>query len=65
MDSIADIRAMPRDTKAMGDYARPYHESSFRAYHIVQKVQDLLRRGTPPDVVLELIREMEGGEPEG
>ena len=35
------------------------HESVLRSYHIVRKVKDLLQRGTPTDVVLELIEEME------
>lgn len=39
--------------------ASGYHESLLRSYQIVQAVKDLLARGTPGDVVLELIQQME------
>jgi hypothetical protein len=35
------------------------HESIFRSYQILEKVKDLLRANTPPDVVMELIEFME------
>lgn len=37
----------------------PVHESVFRASKILEKVKELLEQGTPVNVVLELIREME------
>lgn len=40
----------------------PAHESLCRAFHIVEKVKELLDQGTPGAVVLELIEEMECGE---
>ena len=36
-----------------------WHESLLRSYQILQKVKELLGKGTPPDVVLELIEFME------
>jgi hypothetical protein len=36
-----------------------WHESLLRSYHIVQKVKDMLELGTPPEVVLEIINDME------
>ncbi len=41
------------------------HESIFRAYRIVQKVKDLLGRGCPNDILLELIEVMEWRPPGG
>jgi len=35
------------------------HESMTRAYHILAKVKDYLKRGVPNDVLLELIEDME------
>ncbi len=35
------------------------HESCLRAWSIVEKVKDVLRVGTPGEVVIELIEEME------
>jgi hypothetical protein len=34
-----------------------WHESLLRSYQTLQKVKDLLRDGTPPRVVLEIIEE--------
>lgn len=34
------------------------HESCFRAYHTLRFVEHLLERGTPSDVVLELLRDI-------
>lgn len=38
------------------------HESIYKSYHALQRVKDLLRKGTPPAVVLEFIDEMGYGE---
>lgn len=35
------------------------HESLLRAFHIVDKVRELLEQDTPPKVVLEMIELME------
>lgn len=35
------------------------HESLLRAFHIVEKVKELLEKDTPPSVVLEMIELME------
>lgn len=36
------------------------HESLYRAYGVLDLVKDLLKRGTPGDVVLDLITAIEG-----
>ena len=57
--TISEIRAMP--TKVCGaDLGSDWlSESALRAYHILEKVKELLAKKTAPDVVLELIAEME------
>lgn len=40
----------------------PFHESMMRAYNILAQVKDLLERGTPASVILELITEMESSQ---
>lgn len=35
------------------------HESIFRSYQILEKVKELLRLGTPGEVVLEIINDIE------
>jgi len=35
------------------------HESTLRAFHVLRKVVDYLRRGVPPVVVLELLAELD------
>lgn len=37
------------------DAPRGFHESLLRSYSIVTKVRELLKQGTPPEVVVELI----------
>lgn len=39
-----------------------WHESLFKSFQILRAVKDLLTKGTPGDVVLELIAEMEAVE---
>jgi hypothetical protein len=58
---IAEIAAMPRVIEAIPPGTRGVHESVLRAYQILEKAKDLMRRNTPVDVVLELIAEMERG----
>lgn len=53
--NISTIRKMPTVTDKS-------HESVTRAYHILEKVKDYLKRGVPVDVLLELIEEMESNE---
>lgn len=36
-----------------------FHESTMRSYHILAYMKSLLQRGTPPDVVLEIIESLE------
>ena len=57
--TIREIHDRPTDVTEIPMGCRGVHESMLRAWHVVRKVEDLLRRGTPADVVLELIAEME------
>lgn len=57
MSTISEIQKIPT---AYGDAPERVHESVMRAYHIVEKVKDYLKRGVPNDVLLELISDMEG-----
>ena len=43
---------------------RKVHESCGRATHIVKKIKDLLERGCPNDILLELIAVMEDRHPD-
>ena len=54
---IQEIRAMPviLDGKKLGKI----HESVFRSSHIVRKIQYWLEKKVPPEIILELIGEME------
>lgn len=58
---ISRIMAFPTTIKAVPHDSSGVHESILRSYHILGKVKDLLIRGTPADVVLELMAEMESG----
>lgn len=54
---ISDIRQMP--TAITYGFRLLVTDSSMRAGQILKKTKELLREGTPPKVVLELIDEME------
>jgi len=60
---ISKIRDLPTElTWAYLDARRGsqgFHESLLRAYHIVEKVKELLKLGTPQEVILEIIEEIE------
>lgn len=49
---LSDIAKIPTTVNKV-------HESVYRSYHILNKVADLLHKGTPAQVVLELIAEMQ------
>ena len=53
---IDDIQSRPTCYESDGQKC---HESLLRAFHIVDKVKELLEKNTPPSVVLELIEQME------
>ena len=62
--NIIEIAQMPTTTRDMKVSTAKagtgsVHESVFRAFHILEKTKELLSKGTPPDVVLTLIGEME------
>lgn len=46
-------------TLGTGPNSGRYHESIFRSYQILEKVKELLRLGTPGEVVLEIIKDIE------
>lgn len=58
---LAEIRAqdtsLEREDLTIG--ATSWHESLLRSYHIVAKVKELLERGTPADVVIEIIEDLQ------
>ena len=49
--NLAEIRKRPTSVNNC-------HESILRAYHVVQKVRELLERRTPPEVLVELIDDL-------
>jgi len=57
--SIAEIQELKTTVHSVPKDCSGIHESTLRSYQILQKVKDLLNRGTPTDVILELIWEME------
>jgi hypothetical protein len=57
--NISEIRNRPTCVDSVPVGCSGVHESTLRAYQILEKAKDFMRRGTPSDVVLELIAEME------
>jgi hypothetical protein len=51
MNKLLDIMQMPTVIDKI-------HESPFRSWHILNYVETLLERDTPPDVVLEIVRSL-------
>lgn len=47
-----------RDILSMSTVYGNIHESVYQSYHLLRTVEDLLRRGTSGDVVLELLDEI-------
>lgn len=56
---IAEIMEFPTHINHNTVNGTRYHESLLRSFHILRKVKDLLGKGTPPDVVLEIIEHIE------
>ena len=54
---LCDIRAFPTTVKLPIE-ASGIHESVFRSYQCLEKVRDLLTRGVPADVLVELIDDL-------
>lgn len=58
--TFLEIRAMPTTVKEIPPGCVGVHESTTRAFHVARRVRDLLAKGTPSEVVLELMDLMEG-----
>lgn len=57
--TLHEIRDFPT-TIDTGPNSGRVHESVLRSYQIVQKVKELLGQGVPPEVLLEIIGDLEG-----
>jgi hypothetical protein len=55
---ISEIKECPT-VLDLGSNDQRFHESIFRSYQILEKVKELLEKGTPGDVVLEIIQYIE------
>jgi hypothetical protein len=56
---FTEIQSLNTCVTAIPQGCTGVHESTLRAYQILQRTKDFLRRGVPADVLLELIAEME------
>lgn len=59
MTHIFDTRKFPTCVDEIPSGAKGVHESCLRSYQILQQVKYFLKKGTPTEIVLELISEME------
>ena len=57
--NIKEISELPSTVQRIPTHGFGVHESTLRAYQILRKTKDYLKRGVPADVILELIEEME------
>ena len=57
--TIKQIMSMPVSIKAdmYRDGCSGYHESLLQSYHLLDFALDLLRRGTPGDVVIQIVEQ--------
>ena len=55
----SDIREMPTCIDPIPINAKGAHESVLRAFHILEKTKEWLKKGVPDIVILELIADME------
>ena len=62
MSDFATIRAMRTVVEPDFVQGSAWHESIVRSYHIVAKVKELLKRGCPNDILLEIIEDLEQGQ---
>lgn len=60
MTAFEHIRQWPTSVTEIPLGCTGVHESTLRAYQILEKVKDWLHQGVPGNVVLELIAELEG-----
>lgn len=65
MKNLRGVLNMPTvmDTKDVPNNAKGIHESVFRSYHIVEYVRELLERGVPGDVVLDILKSLQEEPP--
>lgn len=60
---LLEIRRMATTTsefaRVSGEEDPMIHESIFRSFHIVDKIKELLKKGTPPDVLVEIIEDLQ------
>jgi len=59
---LNEIRRIPvlssEFTREAGDIDPKLHESVFRSFHIVEKVVELLKKRTPPEIIIEIIEDL-------
>ena len=55
---LSEIRNMPTTVDLASDVPDKIHESLFRSWHIVAKIEELCEAKTPHSVILELIADM-------
>ena len=56
---IHEIKKMPTLFKLSDTATGGIHQSLFRSYHLLDKVVDWLQKGVCPEVVLEMIEDIE------
>ncbi len=56
--SLGDIRRMPTSITEIPLGSSGVHESCLRSFHILNKVIDLLMKGTPAEVILEIVEDL-------
>lgn len=57
--NIKSISKKPTSVCSIPAGCKGVHESTLRAYQILERVKGWLEKGVPADVILELIREIE------
>ena len=57
--TLKEIAGMPTCVDKIPPGSTGVHESCLKAYQILNYAKGLLVKGTPPDVVLKLIQELE------
>jgi hypothetical protein len=60
---LEDIRQRPTAIRLGLGAGSRWHESVLRAFHVVDKVKDLLAKNTPAEVILEIIEDLMGAPP--
>lgn len=63
MTRLSEINRLPTSVYSIPTGCKGVHESTLRAFHILEEVKRLLTLGTPSEVILELIQEMQAVPP--